>query len=158
MNEPKTYYRRHLPHYQPPEAMYHVVFRLAGSLPASVIETLRLEREQAECAIEKAENDDERKRLLREYHWSYFERFVEVFDGNSTGPLWLREPAVASIVKEALHYQDGKEYDLLAYCIMPNHVHVVFQLVSTCRSARQSRPERTLGESGRDWRPVLHSR
>ena len=130
MNEPKTYYRRHLPHYQPSEAMYHVVFRLAGSLPVAAIESLRLEREQAERAIEKAENDREKKRLLHEHHWSYFERFDEVLDGNSTGPLWLREPAVANIVKEALHHRDGTEYDLLAYCIMPNHVHVVFQLVA----------------------------
>jgi REP element-mobilizing transposase RayT len=29
-------------------------------------------------------------------------------------------------VAEALHYRDGKVYDILAYCIMPNHVHVVF--------------------------------
>lgn len=48
----KTYYRRHLPHYQPENATYHVVFRLAGSLPATVIESLRLEREQAEQEIE----------------------------------------------------------------------------------------------------------
>ncbi len=106
--------------------MFHVVFRLAGSLPASVNETLRLECAQAEREIEKAKDDDEKKRLMQEQHWSYFERFDELLDGNSTGPLWLRESAVASIVKEALHYRDGKEYDLLAYCVMPNHVHAVF--------------------------------
>lgn len=109
--------------------MYHVVFRLAGSLPIAAIESLRLEREQAEREIEKAESDHVKKRLLQEHHWSYFERFDDVLDGNSTGPLWLREPAVASIAKEALHYRDGREYDLLAYCIMPNHVHMVFELV-----------------------------
>lgn len=27
--------------------------------------------------------------------------------------------------RHALHYRDGKEYDLLTYCIMPNHVHMV---------------------------------
>jgi len=126
MNEPKTYYRRHLPHYQPPKATYHIVFRLAGSLPEAVIELLRLEREQAERAIEKTKDENERNRLMREHRWSYFQRFDALLDGNSTGPHWLKEPTVASIVKEALHYRDGKEYDLLAYCIMPNHVHVVF--------------------------------
>jgi len=30
------------------------------------------------------------------------------------------------LVAEALHYRDGKVYGLDAYCIMPNHVHVVF--------------------------------
>jgi putative transposase len=130
MNEPKTYYRRHLPHYQPSEAMYHVVFRLAGSLPVAAIESLRLEREQAERAIEKTNDENERKRLMRERRWLYFQRFDALLAGNSTGPHWLKNPTVAGIVKEALHHRDGTEYDLLAYCIMPNHVHVVFQLVA----------------------------
>jgi REP element-mobilizing transposase RayT len=34
-------------------------------------------------------------------------------------------------VKEALHYRDGKEYDLYAYSIMPNHVHLVCKLLES---------------------------
>ncbi len=26
-----------------------------------------------------------------------------------------------------MHYLDGRKYALIAYCIMPNHVHVVFE-------------------------------
>lgn len=33
---------------------------------------------------------------------------------------------IASIVKEAIHYRDGKEYELIVYTIMPNHIHLVF--------------------------------
>ena len=32
---------------------------------------------------------------------------------------------MAKVVVEALHLRDGKDYDLLAYCVMPNHVHLV---------------------------------
>ena len=39
---------------------------------------------------------------------------------------WLIQPAIAEKVKEAIHFGDGKEYELIAYTIMPNHVHVVF--------------------------------
>jgi REP element-mobilizing transposase RayT len=49
-------------------------------------------------------------------------------DACSSGAAWLKEPDVAAIVKEALHYRDGKEYELLAYCVMPNHVHLFFSL------------------------------
>lgn len=126
MNEPKTYYRRHLPHYQPPGATYHVVFRLAGSLPGALIDQLRLERELAERKLSEAKGERERKRLLREHRWAYFERFDALLDGNSTGPTWLKQPEIAAMVKEAIHYRDQKEYDLLAYCIMPNHVHIVY--------------------------------
>jgi REP element-mobilizing transposase RayT len=41
--------------------------------------------------------------------------------------MWLQEEGVAEIVKEAIHFRDGKEYELVAYTIMPNHVHLVFR-------------------------------
>lgn len=161
MDNDKTYYRRHLPHYQPENATFHVVFRLAGSLPVSVIETLQLEHEQAEREIEKTKDNNERKCLLREYSWSYFQRFDELLDGNSTGPLWLREPAVASIVKEALHYRDEKEYNLLAYCIMPNHVHLVVSRLAepTGRVSRADCPTYTLTDILRKlkWNTALRA-
>jgi putative transposase len=52
-----------------------------------------------------------------------------MLDHVSSGPRWLAQPQIAEIVSEALHYRDGKEYELLAYCIMPNHVHMVIELV-----------------------------
>jgi REP element-mobilizing transposase RayT len=45
----------------------------------------------------------------------------------NTGPTWLNNPTVAKVVKEAMHYRDANEYDLFAYCLMSNHVHIVFE-------------------------------
>lgn len=131
MNDPKIYYRRHLPHYQPQGATYHVTFRLKGSLPREIIEGLRAEREQAERKLAKATNgrEQETRRLLLEYRWAYFERFDALLDGSSSGLTWLKQPEIAALIQEALFYQDAREYHLLAYCIMPNHVHVVFSLL-----------------------------
>jgi len=129
MKQHKTYYRRHLPHYQPPGAIYHVVFRLAGSLPVKAIEELRQEREQAERLIEQTREEQERNRLFNEHRWIQFEKFDQLLDTSSTGPLWLKQPEIAELVEEALHHRDGTAYDLLAYCIMPNHVHIVIELV-----------------------------
>ncbi|HMB25148.1 MAG TPA: transposase, partial [Anaerolineales bacterium] len=33
---------------------------------------------------------------------------------------------VASLIAEAIHYRDAKVYDLISFCIMPNHVHLIF--------------------------------
>jgi len=46
-----------------------------------------------------------------------------------TGPLWLRDPRIASKVEEALQYGEAVRgfYSLYAWVIMPNHVHVVFE-------------------------------
>ena len=43
------------------------------------------------------------------------------------GPHWLAQPKIASLVAEAMHYRDGKAFNLYAYCVMSNHVHLVFR-------------------------------
>ena len=43
------------------------------------------------------------------------------------GPRWLERSEIATIVADAMHYLDHRKYDLIAYCIMPNHVHVIFK-------------------------------
>jgi putative DNA methylase len=39
---------------------------------------------------------------------------------------WLADPRVADIVRENLYHRHGDKYHLLCWCIMPNHVHVLF--------------------------------
>ena len=43
-----TFYRRNLPHFHPTGAIFFVTFRLAGSLPAEIVEQLRTEFEEEE--------------------------------------------------------------------------------------------------------------
>src|SRR5260370_40431688 len=38
----------------------------------------------------------------------------------------LRDSRVAGIAAEALRHFHGRRYRLLAWCVMPNHVHVLF--------------------------------
>ncbi len=132
MSHGNIYYRRHLPHWQPPGAMYHVTFRLKGSLPAKVVANLRDERENLNR--ESTVTKDKTKLTPKEAdaRRRYFERLESLLEGHPFGPSLLRKPEIASIVDEALHYYDGKKYDLLAHCIMPNHVHAVF----VCRVSR----------------------
>ncbi|MGE5113133.1 MAG: transposase [Acidobacteriaceae bacterium] len=37
---------------------------------------------------------------------------------------------IAAIVADAIRFRNGREYDLLAFCVMPNHVHMLFTLKS----------------------------
>ena len=39
----------------------------------------------------------------------------------------MLDPRVAQVVAEALTHFDEQRYRLLAWCVMPNHVHVVFE-------------------------------
>ena len=63
----------------------------------------------------------------REMHKCYFEAFDRNLDSCSSGPRWLEWREIAEIVTEALRFRDGKKYTLLAFCIMPNHVHLLVE-------------------------------
>lgn len=43
---------------------------------------------------------------------------------------FLRKPEIAQIVANKIHEYDRKYYDLIAYCVMSNHVHLLFDTVN----------------------------
>src|SRR5690348_6448680 len=165
----KEFYRRHLPHWQPRNAVFFVTFRLKNSLPDEVIEALREggERERNLLArlpeLERMQQNDLEAQ-------PYLARWDVYLDRAEFGPRWLSQPEIAEIVKEALHYRDGNVYDLQAFCIMSNHVHVVFE---PCRSERYSelpkimqslkrhtarQANRILGREGAFWQDESYDR
>ena len=123
------FYQRHLPHYQPPDSTFSVMFRPAGTLPFEAIQRLseeRLRYHQLMRTNTSSTEGTKSKRLLKQEQ--YFRRFDELLDGYSFGPTWLKQEKIAELLSEAIHYRDQKVYDLLAYCIMANHVHMVFSI------------------------------
>ena len=118
------FYRRNLPHWQEPGAEYFVTFRLAGSLPKNVIRQLKESRDNFKKNLSH-KTDYQSKN--RQFEVSLFKKYEFLLDGQGTGPLWLSNKKVAEIVVEAIHFRDNKEYDLYAFCIMSNLVHLVFR-------------------------------
>ena len=55
----------------------------------------------------------------------YFKLYDDYLDKASTGFSWLKDNRIAEIVKSSIRFRDEKEYDLITYTIMPNHVHLV---------------------------------
>ncbi len=147
----ENFYRRHLPHYQPGDATFFVTFRLAGSLPKSVIDNLKAEFSNEENKLSKASLTEEQKKdELTKLRKHYFGKFDAMLDKSKSGPLWLQQPEVASIVAEAIHHRDEKAYELLCYCIMPNHVHLVINVGRFAESPPEQInkiTKRRLGES-----------
>ncbi len=50
-----------------------------------------------------------------------------LLDETRIGPAYLRQPEIASMVVEAIHYSADvlAHYSLRAYAVMPNHVHIL---------------------------------
>ncbi len=121
----KLYYERRMPHFQPAGATLFITFRLAGSLPKSVMNALRIYAHHQEQAIARIPDPVERTRLLDESQRRIFGRWDRALDTVKQGPFWLRQPEIAELVAGAIHARDGEHLDLLAYCLMANHVHLV---------------------------------
>ena len=138
MHDIWPFYRRRLPHIQPDGATFFVTFRLAGSLPQEVIARLKKEKLRDETLIRSIKDDKLRRANLTILQKRYFGKFEAILDRATTGPLWLKDDRVAQVVADAIHYHDGKDYGLITYTIMPNHVHLVFEVARhSCRDEDQ---------------------
>ena len=133
--------RGRLPHFDVPGRTQFVTFRLADGFP----ESRRSEWEH----LAKIENDEERRELLEEYL------------DRGHGDACLKEPIVGAMVEKALRFFDGERYELRAWVVMPNHVHVLFKvggvamadILESWKSFTAKEANKLLGRTGRFWQP-----
>ena len=146
---PHQHSRGYLPHRERPNASQFVTFRLGDSLPAELVWRHR-PREGDTTA-------DKMRHLLA----------IEAELDACRGECLLRDPRVAGAVEGVLRYFEGQRYDLLAWVVMPNHVHVVIRLrypwtlarvVHTWKWRSGLEANRILGRRGRLWQPEYFDR
>mgnify|MGYP001386638595 CR=1 FL=1 len=118
-------YHRNLPHWVPPDAVFFVTFRLADSLPRTVLQELAEQREREREALRVSYSGAQQTEMLYKLDKKYFGAYDAWLDRCfESSPRWLAEPHIASLVADAIHKLDGKRYNLIAYTIMPNHAHL----------------------------------
>jgi REP element-mobilizing transposase RayT len=122
----KEHYQRNLPHFQPQNAMFAITFRLAFSLPIEIIQELEKEKKDYEQTIKKLKNK-ELEMYKTDFKRRYFEHFDSLIAQYDNMIRWLEKPEISKIVSHSLHYWDKKRYHLFAFCIMPNHVHLLIE-------------------------------
>lgn len=130
MREIKLFYRKNLPHYQPPDdTVFFVTTRLDGSLPKEVIEKLKEQRETEINIIKQSTNSFQEKRIkIDNAHKRFFGKYDDLLDGLTIGNNWLKIPAIAQEVCNALHFFDNQRYELICFTIMSNHIHIVMEV------------------------------
>jgi putative transposase len=95
--------RGYLPHFDDGQAIQEISYRLADSLPATVL-----------AQLEEQTLDDTARREK-----------IEHFLGAGHGGCVLRVAAHAKAVIAAWDHFDGVQYRLHAWTVMPNHVHIL---------------------------------
>lgn len=112
----REFYKRRLPHIQIAGSTYFITFRLVNSLPLEALARLAEERQeinQLPQSQKEAANQ------------AWFTQYDDYLDRALSGDLHLKNQQIADMVADSIHFRDGKVYDLISYCIMFNHVHLI---------------------------------
>jgi len=149
-NEP-FWHKRRLPHFEGGSIPQGVTFRLADSLPRHKLALLNERLAHLEDANADAEYTRQINLMLDECH----------------GTAWLKNPAVAEIVQNALLFFNNQRYTLHAWVIMPNHVHVLFTpaegwtltiILHSWKSFSAREANKVLDRTGEFWQPEYFDR
>ena len=141
------HYRGYLPHLEL-KPIQVVTFRLADSVPKEVIDQWKLEMEIGET-VKHSDNKMARLRKL-----------IDKYEDAGYGDCYLKDERIAKLVEDTLFYYDGRHYQLVRWCIMPNHVHVMIETKDTCslstiikewKSYTAHKAKKILGATGPFW-------
>ena len=150
--------RGRLPHWEKESATYFITFRLADSLPKSVLDRIESERDAIVKTAKQLHRDlspDERRKIQR-----LSSPIVEKYLDSGAGACRLKNPTIAEEVANTLRHFDDQRYRLFAWCVMPNHVHVVVRLlpgqelakvIHSWKSFTAKRANAILGLHGTFW-------
>jgi len=132
-----TFYRRRLPHVYDTQQSVFLTWRLYDSLPPH--------RAFPTAALSSGQAFDAMDRLL---------------DETRSGAFYLRQPAVADMIVEAIQFNAGTlgHYVLHAFVVMPNHVHLLTtpavplpKLTKSLKGITAKRANAMLGSTGRPF-------
>lgn len=146
--------RGYLPHFEN-RAIQFITFRLYDSVPKELIEEWK--------TVLAMENDVEHPTdVARQMH-----KLVDKFEDSGYGQCFLADSRVSDMMEQTLKHDDGKKYDVISYCIMPNHVHVMIRvyegvslssILHTWRSYSAHEANKILERSGEFWMKDYYDR
>jgi putative DNA methylase len=134
--------RGYLPHVDAGGSTQFVTFRLADSMPQDLLEKWRSELEAGEIT-----DVDVRKR-------------IEQFLDSGYGSCCLRDRRVSEVTRETLTKWNATRYRLMAWVIMPNHVHLLIEMLDeyslsevmhSIKSYTAHEANKILDRKGRFW-------
>lgn len=116
--------RGSLPHWYQPGYVHFVTYRTADSIPPNLMHKWR---EQRRAILDRIVGQSlEAKRSRDIAHKKFFQSYDRYLDRGDTS-VDLSDSAISSIIRNNLLHHDNSLYQLIAWCIMPNHVHLLIQ-------------------------------
>ena len=150
---------RSLPHWSRPDGTYFLTFRTHDAIPESVARSLKAEYETDRDRLARMIGRPpswEEARAIRTERYRRAEHYLE--EGH--GACLLRDPRAARIAADAIRFFDGDRYNVHAWCLMPNHAHVLLTMygawlpttiMGSWKSYSAKEINKALGRSGDFW-------
>ena len=149
--KPMRIYYRTLPHWRQEGVTYFTTFRLGDSLPEGRLRELTDLRARWEKANPPPRSEEKWLELARTT-FKHVERWLD----EGTGSCILAEKFAADILEEKLKFFAGEQFELGAYVIMPNHVHVLVRPFSDREHPLESIEQAWKAYSSRDIHAINH--
>jgi len=153
---PKGWHSRgYLPHCDRPGVIQSITFRLHDALPPDVTDRWKQELGW----LDTLPADDSRAVELRIR--------IARYEDAGHGQCWLAREDVGHLVEDALLYFDAERYRLIAWCVMPNHVHVLIEtfagyplgdVIHAWKSFTAKVANKLLGRAGDFWMADYYDR
>lgn len=105
-----------LPHWAQGDAVQFITFRLADSLPQDKLDEYRDLRKQLYYENDNYTRTGQIQQMIDK---------IDLWLDRGSGESLLQDAAVRDIIVKALDFWNNERYELLAYVIMPNHVHIL---------------------------------
>ena len=145
LQQPKGWYSRgYLPHFDGGEIPQFITARLFDSLPQNILQKFQLELERK--GIENIEYEMRKQ--------------IEGFLDKGYGECFLRDERIAKIAADALLFHTEKKYKLIAWAVMPNHIHFLAvpfkdielaEITHSVKSYTAKEANKVLNRTGKFW-------
>ncbi len=149
------HHRGYHPHFDRPELIQSITLYLGDALPKEVIDKWR-----AELKLLDLNNQTDNYTIE-------LQRRIARYGDLGRGACWLKETFIGNLTEEALLHFDGQRYKLIAWCVMPNHLHTLIEsfqgfsignIVKSWKSYTGNRANLYLNRQGRFWQVDYYDR
>ena len=153
-------YKRNLPHILPDDGVFFITYRINNSLPLNVLIGLKSEYEkEVKSAKAAVLNSKLLNSRLNEIYDEYFYEFDSLLDRYVNNFDLSVNEKLSKIIADSIYYLDNKNYKLICYCIMPNHVHLIiyklrkplFEIMKVLKGYSAREINKELGRKGKFW-------
>lgn len=115
---------RNLPHWRQEGKLYFVTWRLGDSLPREKRDELQQDRDDWQRQ-HGAKGPKDLTREQRRIYYQLFNQRVQQWLDAGAGSCVLKQEGPLRIMVDALHHFNGTRYNLGAFAVAANHVHVL---------------------------------